>query len=448
MSTNASSPKLPRALGLRDLVLLGVAAILNLSLVPPGAGHGRLSLLLWILAFLLFFLPEAVAVLAFAKRYPGEGGIYLWTERQFGARHGFISGWCYWTNNLFYVPMQLVYISGAAAFASRASAQSLVNDKLFVGSIAFGWLVLITFLNVRGLGIGKWVQNVGAIGAVATVGLLLVAAAYALVSGTVASQPAAANVGWGTLSTFSVMCFAFIGIELASTMGDEIQSPERNIPRSVLWTGAATLVAYVAATAAVQMLVRSDEIGTIEGIMQAVTSGASRAGVEWLVAPIAILMTLSIGGTASAWFAGSARIPFVAGLERALPPALGRVHPRWQSPHVALLVHGILSAAFLAISFAGSTVAEAYQVLLKAGLVIQLVPFVYLFAALIRLDGVRNAARLAGVVGCAATVLGMLSAFIPTGDVASVWVFELKMVVGSIVPIAVGIWLFSRSSRR
>ncbi len=439
--------QLPRALGLRDLVLLGVAAILNLSLVPPGAGHGRLSLLLWTLAFLVFFLPEAVAVLAFAKRYPGEGGIYLWTERQFGARHGFVSGWCYWTNNLFYVPMQLVYIAGAAAYVSRASAERLVDDRVFICSIAFGWLVLITILNVRGLAAGKWLQNAGALGAVGTVALLLIAAGYALSSGTAVSQPAAANVGWSTLSSFSVMCFAFIGVELASTMGDEIRSPERNIPRAVIWTGAATLVAYLAATAAVQMLVQSDEIGAIEGVMQAVRSGAARAGVEWLVAPIAILMALSIGGTASAWFAGSARVPFVAGLERALPPALGRVHPRWHSPYVALLSSGILSAAFLGLSFAGSTVAEAYQVLLKAGLVIQLVPFLYLFAGLTRLEGVGGTTRAAGVVGCAASALGIVSAFIPTADVTNVWIFELKMVVGSLAPIAIGLWLYAHSTR-
>ena len=107
-------------------------------------------------------------------------------------------------------------------------------------------------------------------------------------------------------------------------------------------------------------------------------------------------MALSIGGAASAWFAGPARIPFVAGLDRALPPALGRVHPRWGSPHVALFTCALLSAGLTALSLAGSTVAEAYQVLLEASVVINLVPFVYMFLALVTLDTARPFERVAG----------------------------------------------------
>jgi amino acid transporter len=105
---------LPRTLSLRDLVLLKVVAVINISLVAPVAGYGRITLALWLLAFAAFFVPQATAVVAMSRRYPGEGGIYLWTRRQFGDFHGFVSGWCYWTNNLFYLPMQLVYIAGGS----------------------------------------------------------------------------------------------------------------------------------------------------------------------------------------------------------------------------------------------------------------------------------------------------------------------------------------------
>ena len=115
--------------------------------------------------------------------------------------------------------------------------------------------------------------------------------------------------------------------------------------------------------------------------------------------PLAIVMGIATGGAASAWFAGSSRIPFVAGLTSALPPALGRVHPRWHSPHVALITCAVLCAVFTSLSLVGSSVAEAYQVLLKAAVVIQLIPFVYLFLALVKTHGVSMAARAAGVVG-------------------------------------------------
>ena len=119
-----------RTLGMADLVLLGTVAIVNVNTVPPVARFGRATLVLWGIAWATFFIPTAVAVLALSRRYPGEGGVYLWTERRFGALHGFVAGWCYWTNNLFYVPVLLVYLAGVAAYAGGSGAASLVAASL------------------------------------------------------------------------------------------------------------------------------------------------------------------------------------------------------------------------------------------------------------------------------------------------------------------------------
>ena len=183
------------------------------------------------------------------------------------------------------------------------------------------------------------------------------------------------------------------------------------------------------------------------GIMQAVGAGAHAANVSWIVMPLAIVLGLATGGAASAWFAGSSRIPFTAGLESALPAALGRVHPRWHSPHVALTTCAVLATAFTMFSMVGSSVAEAYQVLLKAAVVIQLIPFIYLFLALVKAAGVGAGARAAGVVGHVTTAFGLCSAFLPTRTLP-VALFETKMVIGVVGPIAIGWFLFKRSRGR
>src|SRR5207253_5462118 len=143
---------IPRTLGRRDLVLLKIVAIVNINNVPPVAVYGWASLGLWMLAFITFFVPEAIAVLTLSRRYPGEGGIYLWTRKEFGEAHGFLSGWCYWTNNLFYVPVLLVYMTGVFAFAGgEARAAALVNQRSFVAVVSFAWLAVIAVANIRGL---------------------------------------------------------------------------------------------------------------------------------------------------------------------------------------------------------------------------------------------------------------------------------------------------------
>jgi amino acid transporter len=249
-------------------------------------------------------------------------------------------------------------------------------------------------------------------------------------------------------ASFAVMCNALVGIELASTMGDEIRHPARDLAPAIFTGGAVSIAAYLLVTGAVLTLVPVDEVGAIQGIMQAVGAGAHAANVSWIVVPLAIVMGLATGGAASAWFAGSSRIPFTAGLESALPAALGRVHPRWHSPHVALTTCAVLATAFTMFSMVGSSVAEAYQVLLKAAVVIQLIPFIYLFLALVKAAGVGAGARAAGVIGFATTAFGLCSAFLPTADVASTALFETKMVIGVVGPIAIGWLLFKRSRGR
>jgi len=439
------SPRIPRTLGLTDLVLLGTVAIVNVNTVPPVAVFGRATLALWMLAWAAFFVPEAIAVLALSRRYPGEGGVYLWARRHFGDFHGFLSGWCYWINNLFYVPVLLIYLAGVIAFAGGGRTASLVDDKWFVATIAFGWLLLITAANVRGLGVGKWIHNIGGIGSGVTVLLLASAAALARWQGVAATPAVVEGSILDLASGLGVMCFAFIGIELASTMADEIREPKRDVPRAIVIIAVIALASYLLVTDALLALVPSGELGAIQGVMQAVSRGAEAAGVGWLVAPIAVVMAMSIGGAASAWFAGPARIPFVAGLDSALPAALGRVHPRWGSPHIALITCAVLSAGLTALSLTGSSVAEAYQVLLRATVVINLVPFVYMFLALVTLDTACSAERVAGAMGAMVTVAGIATAFLPSDDVTSVAVFELKMCAGVAGPVAIGVWLYWRT---
>src|SRR5262245_13135032 len=168
-------PQLHRVLGRWDLVLLFVVAITNLNIVPVVAAGGPGTLLLWVLALVLFFLPQGIAVIELSGRHPGEGGVYLWTKLEMGEFQGFLSGWCYWTNNLFYVPTVLFYLVGISVYAIGPAALPLADNRAYTLAVSLGLLWLMTVLNVRGLGIGKWVNNLGGIGtavaALALVGL-------------------------------------------------------------------------------------------------------------------------------------------------------------------------------------------------------------------------------------------------------------------------------------
>jgi amino acid transporter len=253
------------------------------------------------------------------------------------------------------------------------------------------------------------------------------------------------------------MCFSLVGLELASVMGDEIKNPRRTLPRAVAWGGIIAGTLYVAVTVAVLVALPGKDIGAVQGIVQAVGRMAGGLRIGWIVPPIAAILTIAIAGTTSAWLGGAARIPFVAGLDNYLPSALGKLHPRFATPHVALLVQGVVSCAVLAMSFLGSTVQEGYRVLLLLAVVLQLLPYLYVFVALLVLATRRDFTRArysrttllaAGLAGTIVTLLGAVLAFIPPESGESAWVFETKMIVGTLFFLGLGAFFFLSSHGR
>ncbi len=172
-SAKKETAHLKRALGRWDLVALFVVAVFNLNVVPSIAANGGVTVWLWILCLVLFFWPQGIAVIELAHRYPGEGGVYLWAKEVFGDFHGFLSGWCYWTNNMMYVPTVMLYFVGVAVFSLGPGHAALADNKAFTVTAALSLLALLVVLNIVGLGVGKWINNVGSIGTVVAGGLLI-----------------------------------------------------------------------------------------------------------------------------------------------------------------------------------------------------------------------------------------------------------------------------------
>ena len=186
---------------------------------------------------------------------------------------------------------------------------------------------------------------------------------------------------------------------------------------------------------------------------------ADRVGVSWTTNLLALLITLGGIGGLMAWFTGAARMPFVAGIDRLLPASFSRVHPKYGSPYIAVILQAIIAALFVVMSFAGATVQEAYLILLDTTLLVYFLPYVYLFAAyaVIRSRGdaeksdflkSRMVAALTGVAGLVTTVIAMAMALVPPEETASVWLFEAKVIGGFLAFVVVGAVLYWAGTRR
>ncbi|MBS1850652.1 MAG: APC family permease [Acidobacteria bacterium] len=450
---DANQPHLKRVLGRRDLVLLFVVAVFNLNVVPSIAANGGVTIWLWLISLGLFFWPQGIAVIELAHRYPGEGGVYLWAKEVFGDFHGFLSGWCYWTNNMLYVPTVMLYFVGVSVFVLGAHHQALADNKAFAISTSLVLLVVLAVLNIVGLGIGKWINNLGAIGTAIAAGVLVLLGV--VISSKTGLTVSAADFRFPhdprfVLNSFGVICFALVGLELASIMGDEIQEPRRTLPGAVAWGGVISGVLYIATTLTLLLAVGKN-VNVLQGIVQAVGHMAGDLGIGWIVPGFALLLSLSIAGIGSAWLGGSARIPFVAGLDSYMPAWLGRVHPKYATPYAALIVHAAISMLLCVIFFAFSSVQEAFQTMLSLAVVLQLVPYVYVFGALLKLawsdtraEGVYSKPVLiaAGMSGLVTTVLGIFLQYFPPTLIKSLVVYELEMVLGTVFFLGLAAYFF------
>jgi glutamate:GABA antiporter len=454
------APHLRRVLRRGDLVLLFVVAVFNLNVVPSIAANGAVTVWLWIISLLLFFWPQGIAVVELAQRYPGEGGVYLWAQKEFGDFHGFLSGWCYWTNNMMYVPTIMLYFVGVSVFVLGPGHQSLADNKVFTLTASIVLLAVLVVLNVIGLGVGKWINNAGAVGTFFAAAVLIGLGATIWLrfgtSVTAADFQIPANPRF-VLNSFGVICFGLVGLELASVMGDEIENPRRILPGAVAWGGILSALLYVGATLTLLIAVSKQDISVLQGIVQAVSHMASRVGASWIVPPFAFLLSVSIAGIGSAWLAGSARIPFVAGLDSYMPSWLGKVHPSYSTPYAALMVHAAVSMILVVINFSAAGVQETFQKLLSLAVVLQLVPFLYMFAALLKIAAQPSFAKVqygkptlffAGVSGLATTTLGIALAFFPAAQITSIFSYELWMFGGTLFFVGLAAFFFFVYGRR
>ena len=456
MSTTPQSevqPHLVRALGRRDLVLLFVVAVFNLNVVPSIAANGGITVWLWIISLLLFFWPQGIAVIELAHRYPGEGGVYLWAKEVFGDFHGFLSGWCYWTNNMLYVPTVMLYFVGVSVYVLGPGHQGLSDNKLFASIASLTLLALLTLFNILGLGVGKWINNLGAIGtfiaAAVLIGLGVVIWSRFGTTITRADFAIPANPKF-VLNSFGVICFGLVGLELASVMGDEIKDPRRTLPGAVAWGGIISGALYVGSTLTLLVAVGKN-VNILQGVVQAVSHMAGSIGGGWVTIPFAAMLSLSIAGIGSAWIGGCSRIPFVAGLDSYMPSWLGNVHPRYSTPYSALIVQGIVSAILVIFNFAGAGVQETFQKLLSLAVVLQLVPFVYMFAALVKFavsernptgQYGRSTLFFAGLSGLLTTILGIALVFFPAQQITSMFWYEVWMVGMTLLAVGLAAFFF------
>jgi amino acid transporter len=467
-AASGSSPiqQLRKEMGFWDVLLFNIATVLGPRWIAAAAHNGTSSISLWVLAAAFFFLPMALIINELSSRFPEEGGLYVWSKEAFGDFHGFVAGWNYWIYTVFYFPGLLLASVSMSAYVLGGKGVDLSQNRVYLEIGSYVLLLVAVWLNIIGLNVGKWLQNAGGVSTYLPLLILTAVAGTMWMSHGSVTHLTWSNMmpvwNWDTVNFWSQIAFAFTGLELVSAMSGEIRDPRRTLPRAALGAGALIAAMYIIGTISVLALVPAADVDAKSGVFHAITMGSMALKVGFVGVLAALLVTVGNAGGVGSTVAGIARVPFVVGIDRYLPKAFGKIHPRWGTPYVSILVQAVVSAVVLRLSQINETTRGAYQVLIDAAIILYFIPFLYMFAAAIKLAGRKDRREnahavlvpggkagvwIASGLGFVVTLLSICVSLYPPGESANRKAFLFKVVSWTVGSLALGLVLYFRGAR-
>jgi amino acid transporter len=452
-------------MGFWDVLLFNIATVLGPRWIAAAGHNGTSSISLWVLAALFFFVPGAFVINELSSRFPDEGGLYVWAKEAFGDFHGFVAGWTYWIYTVFYFPGLLLASASMSAYVLGGKGAALSQDRTFLLTVSIALLLVAVVLNIIGLNIGKWLQNAGGVGTYLPLLMLVGVAVILYFKHGAVTHFTWSNMmptwDWDTVNFWSQIAFAFTGLELVSAMSEEVRDPRRTLPRAVFGAGAMIAFMYIVGTFAILALVPAAELDPKSGVFHAITVGSVALKLGFLGVLAALLVSVGNAGGVGSTVAGIARVPFVVGIDRYLPSAFGRIHAKWKTPYISILVQAGVSGAILLLSQVNQSTRSAYQILIDAAIILYFIPFLYMFAAVIKLARRKDRAQnehavlvpggiagvwISGGLGFLVVLVGIFVSLVPPGDASSKLLFELELVLGTSGSILLGLFLYWRES--
>jgi glutamate:GABA antiporter len=455
----ARSGVLKKELGLFDLVLMQVVFVVGTFWVGWAARLGNEQNVFWILAIVTFYVPLAVAVIFLNRLMPLEGGLYQWSKLAFNEFLAFMVGWNLWVFAISILAGVGLVVTTNISYTIGPSAAWMKNHNPTILLISFVLVIGMVVAAVRGLALGKWIHNVGALVHLLTFGILILLplVAFSAASG-LEYRPFA--IQFPTFSEYNINVAsklalgALTGFEYVAILAGETRSPGRNIGRSVVIASPIIALMFILGTSSVLAFVPREQTDVIGPIPQTLSIGFRSLGWVGTIGSIAILgITVRSIALMSIYFAGNTRLPMVAGWDSLLPGWFSRLHPKYKTPINSILFVGAVTIVLAFLSLAGVQAHEAFQLIDNAGGVFYALTYLVLFA--IPLFGMKALGmkapwwlKLACASGFLVTLIYIRFAIAPITDVESPLAFALKIIATVLIANAIGVTIYVLGKRR
>jgi amino acid transporter len=459
-TVEAQSASLKKPLGLWDLVLTQIVFVVGSMWVGTAAKLGQAHLFFWLLAIVLFYIPQGAVVIYLNNRLPLEGGLYQWAKFGFNEFIGFIVAWNQWLLSITVLAMSGMLVTTNISYALGESGAWMRESKWCIAAMSCLLVGGLCATGVRGLGLGKWLHNLGGIVMFAAYGALIVLPFVSVARGELKEYHPLAMAA-PTVSLFYCLNITsklavggLSGFEYVAILAGECHAPARNIGRSVLIASPIIALMFILGTSSVLAFIGDNPIDLIGPVPQTLRLGLHSFQIAGIIASVAILfMTVRTISSMSIHFTGSSRLPMVAGWDNLLPRWFSRLHSRYKTPINSLLFVAALWLVTGLASQIGAGVQEAFQLVDNAANVFYGIAYFAMFAIpLFGAAALRNGAplwlKIAAFAGTITCLLAIFFTVFPIIDVPSRFLFALKIISVTAIANAIGVAIFIVGRRR
>jgi len=355
LSERVAAGILPRVLTSFDMVAIFVAIVLFITNAAVIQSAGPAAFGWWILGFLVFLIPGAIVTGQLGRMFPGEGSIYLWTNKAFGSFWGFFAGFCAWWPGVLVMVATGTIVFSFLGYVFPDSIGTL--DIRVQGIVITAFIVFSAVISILRFRVTQNIVNVVfvlygvAILLMGLAGIVWLAGGNAAVTNpldfSAYSPSASTGLNFTNWTFFGLVILALLGVEVPLNMGVEIKDA-RSITRYLVFGSLAVMVAYLIATFGIMVVVP-----TTNGASAQVTAVAAVVGIA-LGDGLGKLVALILAGfflfITVVYNYSFARLIFVSGLDRRLPAAMSHVNEN-KVPDKAVWVQTIVAGVFTLLAF-------------------------------------------------------------------------------------------------
>lgn len=379
------SRSLVKTLGLPDLTLFTVSAIVLLDTLASSAAIGPSSLFWWLFLGLVFLLPLGLITAELGTRYPEEGGLYIWIRRAFGERWGTRAVWAYWINTAIWLPAIFILFSNIAA--QLLNIELPITAQIWIG-ISLAWFTAL--MDILGLKASKWIPNIGALLKILIFSILIFGGWYYGLTheraNIISLQSIKPSLDGG-IEYLPGIIYGMLGFELVLTAGGEIKKPQRHIPQAICLSGLIILGLYFFATLGILTALPKEDIDIVEGLLDTLNMffrDVKGGHVIIFILGMGALFTFFSNGVT--WAMGCNRAMAEAAREGQLPAMFGYIHKHHGGPvGAAILMSCVCTGVLLVYGLVAQNHADLFWSLFSFSAVIFMLPYIMMVAAFLKL---------------------------------------------------------------